>query len=162
VGGLALIGMALPDTYKVERSVEINAPAGRIFAHLNDPRAWAGWTVWNRRDPNMRVEYAGASSGAGAKWSWQSKTEGSGSMEFTSVDAPRLLQYKLFFPDFNSTSTGTITLTCAGIGTRVSWTNAGETGNNPLMRYFGMMMDRMIGPDFEGGLKNLKMLSEQA
>jgi hypothetical protein len=30
------------------------------------------------------------------------------------------------------------------------------------MRYFALAMDRMLGPDIEGGLKNLKTLAEAA
>jgi hypothetical protein len=33
-------------------------------------------------------------------------------------------------------------------------------GSNPLNRWFGLMMDRLVGPDFEAGLANLKRLAE--
>ena len=49
-----------------------------------------------------------------------------------------------------------------GSGTRVTWTNEGDMGTNPVNRYFGLMMDSMVGPDFEAGLKNLKALAERA
>ncbi len=52
-------------------------------------------------------------------------------------------------------------LTPDGSGTRVTWTNEGDMGANPVNRYFGLMMDRMVGPDFEAGLKNLKALAER-
>jgi len=34
-------------------------------------------------------------------------------------------------------------------------------GGNPLKHYLAMMMDRMVGPDFEAGLANLKALAEK-
>jgi len=34
-------------------------------------------------------------------------------------------------------------------------------GGSPVNRYFGLLMDRMVGPDFEGGLTNLKALAEK-
>jgi hypothetical protein len=43
-----------------------------------------------------------------------------------------------------------------------TWTNEGEMGGNPINRWFGLMMDRMVGPDFEAGLANLKKLAEAA
>jgi len=156
------VGLLLPRGYRVERSIEIAAAQERIFANLEDPRAWVKWTVWNQRDPNMALEYSGAPAGVGAKWAWRSKTEGTGSMEFTRVEAPALIEYRLFFPDFDAASTGQIRLAPAGTGTRVVWSNQGELGSNPLMRYIGLFMDSMMGPDFEAGLKNLKALAEKA
>lgn len=161
VGALLLIGFALPGTYQVERSIDIKAPADQVYARIVDPKAWAAWAVWNRRDPNMKIAYSGAPSGAGAKWAWESKTEGTGNMEFVRADPSKALEYKLYFPDFDSTSTGALTLAPSGGGTRVTWTNAGRMGMKPIGGYFALCMDRMIGPDFEAGLANLKTLAEK-
>lgn len=158
--GLLAIGLVLPSHFRVERSVQINAPADKVFAHLVDPREWKRWTVWNQRDPAMKIEYGGPKSGAGARWSWQSKSEGNGEMEFTEALPGQRLGYRLSFPDMGMQSAGLLTIAPAASGVRVSWTNEGEMGNNPINRWFGLMMDRMVGPDFEAGLANLKRLAE--
>jgi uncharacterized protein YndB with AHSA1/START domain len=158
---LVAVGFLLPSHFKVERSMEIAAPPEKIFSNIEDPHAWAKWTVWNQRDPNMQMTYSGAEKGQGAQWAWRSKTEGNGSMEFTNIDAPKLMEYRLSFPDYGMTSTGTMTLTPSGTGTKVSWTNEGDLGANPMNRYFGLIMDSMVGKDFDAGLKNLKALAEK-
>lgn len=160
---LALIGMVLPKNFRIERSIEIAAPAGKIYPLIADPHRWSKWGVWNQRDPNMTMEFSGAALGVGAKWSWQSKSEGNGAMEFTAADPDKRIAYKLTFVDFGMVSSGALTLapSGAGTGTTVSWTNAGEFGGNPFMRYFGLMMDRMVGKDFDAGLNNLKQLAEK-
>jgi uncharacterized protein YndB with AHSA1/START domain len=155
------IGFLLPRQYTVERSIEIAAPPARIFPLLEDPRAWTKWTVWQQRDPQMKLSYRGPEKGQGAGWSWDSKTEGKGSMEFTRVEAPRLLEYRLTFPEFNMSSIGRLELTPAGSNTKVTWTNAGDLGGNPIRRYFGLVMDSMVGKDFRGGLENLKAVVEK-
>jgi len=155
------IGFLLPSGFKVQRSTEIAAPPERIYALIADPREWRNWTVWNRRDPAMAVSYSGAPSGVGAKWSWQSKTEGNGEMEFTSAMPNDRIVYALHFPDFGMRSTGQLRLEPAGKVTRVTWSNEGDVGANPINRYFALMMDRMVGPDFEAGLANLKVLAER-
>lgn len=33
-------------------------------------------------------------------------------------------------------------------------------GNNPIAKYFGLLMDKLIGADFERGLNNLKTVCE--
>jgi uncharacterized protein YndB with AHSA1/START domain len=157
---LAAVGLLLPPHYKVQRSLEIGAPADKVYALIVDPREWKRWTVWNRRDPAMKMEYSGAPSGAGAKWSWQSATEGSGSMEFTDARPGERIVYRLSFPEFGMQSSGTLSIVPAGAGVRVTWTNEGDLGASPVNRWFGLMMDRLVGPDFEGGLANLKRLAE--
>jgi uncharacterized protein YndB with AHSA1/START domain len=157
VGG----GLALPSKFKVERTALINAPAEKVYGLVADPRAWPKWGVWNQRDPNMKMTFSGAASGQGAKWSWESKSEGSGAMEFTRVEPGKLVEYSLSFPDMGMNSRGALTMSAEGGGTRISWTNEGDVGGNPLMHWMTLMMDRMVGPDFEKGLANLKALAEK-
>jgi hypothetical protein len=37
----------------------------------------------------------------------------------------------------------------------------GEHGMNPIHRWFSLFMDKLVGPDFEAGLKSLKALAEK-
>lgn len=157
---LLAIGFLLPSHFRVERSVEINAPADRIYALLVAPGEWKRWTVWNRRDPAMKMEYGGPQAGVGARWSWRSETEGNGEMEFTEAVPNQRIGYKLTFPEFGMQSNGVLAITPTGNSQRVSWTNEGEMGSSPINRWFGLLMDRMVGKDFEAGLTNLKQLAE--
>ncbi len=159
---LAIVGFLLPGTYRVERAVEINATAEKIFPLLEDPKAWKQWSAWNQRDPAMKVTYSGAASGTGAKWSWESATEGSGEMTFTRVDAPRVLEYKLWFPEFQSGSIGALVLEPNGQRVRLVWRNEGKMDAKPIGGYLALVMDRMVGPDFEAGLKILKAIAERS
>jgi uncharacterized protein YndB with AHSA1/START domain len=154
-------GFLLPSTFLVQRSIEIDAPAKKIYDLVVEPKRWSEWSVWTRRDPAMKITYAGPPFGMGAKWSWQSKSEGNGSMEITRVEPDRSVEYALIFADFNMRSTGALRLEPAGKGTRVTWSSSGDVGGNPLKHYMAALMDRMVGPDFEGGLANLKALAEK-
>ena len=165
IGSLMLlivgVGLFLPSQFEVQRAIDIDAPPEKVYDYVVDTRQWKSWTAWNRRDPDMRIVYSGPPFGMGAKWSWESKTEGRGSMEFTRVEPNRRVEYRLLFPEFNMTSTGALILEPVGKGTRITWTNVGDTGNNPLKHYLSATMDRMVGPDFEQGLANLKALAEK-
>ena len=165
IGAVVLLlvagGVFISSAYKVERSAVINAPPGKIYDLVVEPKQWTKWSVWNQRDPNMKITYKGPPFGMGSKWEWVSKTEGSGSMEFTRVEPDRAVEYSLSFPEYNMRSTGAITLEPSGAATKVTWNAAGDLGKNPLKHYLALVMDRMIGPDFEGGLANLKALAEK-
>jgi uncharacterized protein YndB with AHSA1/START domain len=155
------IGFFLPSQFLVSRSIVVNAPAAKVYDLVADPRLWAKWSVWSQRDPNMYVQYSGPAFGQGAKWSWKSKSEGTGSMEFPRVEPNRRIDYTLSFPEYGMKSTGQFTFEPQGNATKVTWTNAGDVGTNPLKHYFAVLMDRMVGPDFEKGLASLKVLAEK-
>lgn len=157
---LVVGGWLLPATFKVTRSVSIAAPPERVYALVADPRSWAKWSVWNRRDPAMQVTYSGAASGAGAVWDWKSASQGDGRMTFTAAEPPRRVAFDLYFPDFGTTSKGDLVFAPEDAGTKVSWTMNGDMGRNPLYHWFALFSEQMIGPDFEGGLANLKQVAE--
>jgi len=156
-------GYVLSSRYTVSRSIVIQAPAEKVYPLVASPREWTRWSVWNRRDPGMRIDYAGPDSGSGAKWTWHSKSQGDGSMTFTSAEPPRRVAYALYFSDFNTTSTGDLQLAAEGAGaTRVTWTMDGDMGANPVFHWMALFADRMIGKDFEAGLANLKEVVEKS
>ena len=45
-------------------------------------------------------------------------------------------------------------------GTHVTWSFDSEFGLNLVGRYFGLMLDGIVGPDYEKGLQNLKTMAE--
>ena len=156
-------GYLLSPRFVVSRSVVVQAPPEKVYPLVASPREWAKWSVWMRRDPAMRIAYDGPDSGSGAKWSWQSRSEGNGSMTFTAAEPPRRVAYALFFSDFGTTSTGDLLLAPEGTGaTRVTWTLNGDMGANPVFHWMALFADGMVGKDFEGGLANLKQVVEKS
>jgi hypothetical protein len=83
-------------------------------------------------------------------------------MTLTAIQPAKQVVYTLVFPDFGMTSTGIVNLAPAAEGVRVTWVDEGDLGMNPMHRWLGLFLDRMIGPDFEKGLAKLKTISEAA
>jgi len=156
----AAVSLALPSRFRVERSVAIAAPAEKVYLLVAAPAEWKRWSAWNQRDPKMQVDYGGPAAGVGARWSWRSDSEGNGAMEFTEAVPGERIAYRLSFPDMGMQSSGVLRIEPQGSGVKVSWSNEGDMGANPLYRWFGLFMDRLVGPDFEAGLNNLKRLAE--
>ncbi len=161
---LAIVGTGffLPSSFEVKRTTVINAPPGKVYDLVVEPRTWTKWSVWNQRDPNMQVTYSGPPFGQGARWSWESKEEGSGTMEFVRVEPNARIEYTLSFPEFGMKSGGEWLFEPQGAGTRVTGSDRGNVGPNPLKHYLAWGMDRLVGPDFEAGLANLKSLAEKS
>jgi len=158
---LALVSFAFPRHYRVERSLVINAKPEAVLAHVADLSAWKSWGAWQERDPGMKLSYSTPSTGVGAWSAWESKKEGNGKMTITEL-APAKVNYHLEFPDMGTQSNGAIELLAGTGGVKVVWTDTGDLGMNPIMRWFGLFLDKsIIGPDFERGLANLKRLVEK-
>ncbi|AXR06237.1 SRPBCC family protein [Salinimonas sediminis] len=158
--GVIIVSFVLPDEYEVERSIIIAAEPDDIYPEVVNLKAWPSWGVWFQRDPNMQIKYGGPDRAIGMFSKWESESQGDGKMEITELKHNKKVIYSLYFPEYEMGSTGVITLEPTEEGTRVTWSDSGEVGNNPVNRYFVLMMDDMIGPDFETGLENLKTVVE--
>ncbi|MBD3584836.1 SRPBCC family protein [Salinimonas sp. HHU 13199] len=154
------VGLLLPKEYEVSRSIVIDAEPAEIYPSVVDLKQWSSWGVWFQRDPNMQIEYGGPDRAIGMYSKWQSATQGSGEMEITELKHNKQVEYSLWFPEYDMGSTGRITLETTPEGTRVIWRDSGEVGANPVDRYLVLMIDNMMGPDFETGLENLKTVVE--
>jgi len=153
----------MADTYTVERTTIINAPADKVYAQIVDFRNWRAWSPWDDLDPDMKRSYSGPDSGVGASYAWSgNRKAGDGQMKITEAVEPSSVQIALdFLKPFKSSSTTTFNLKPQGEATEVTWT---MTGPKTLMtRVIGVFksMDKMVGPDFEKGLTKLKGATEQ-
>jgi hypothetical protein len=158
---LMLVGLVLPGHYRVERSTEIAAKPAVIFAHVGDLRAWREWGVWDARDPAMKIAYSPATNEVGAWSQWTSKSQGDGKMTVSAARPPDDFEYRMDFTDMSMVALGTVALAPAPDGaTRVTMAMEGDLGHNPMYRWFGVFMGKLIGPDFETCLANLKRISE--
>lgn len=169
IGLAALVAILLvvvatrPDTYHVERSTKIEAPAEIIFASVNDFRAFSEWSPWEKRDPNMKRTISTPSAGVGATYAWEGNKEvGKGKMTLTESQAPTLTKERLeFLEPFPSVAdTGFKIKAEGGNAATVTWYMDGKSNFMGKAMSLVMDMDKMIGKDFEEGLANLKRVSE--
>ena len=152
-----------PDSFRIERSATINAPAEKIFSVLSDFHQWGGWSPWEHRDPALKRNFSGAERGKGAVYGWEGNKEvGTGRMEILEASTPSKLVIKLdFLKPFEAHNTAEFTMLPQGNATNVHWVMHGPAPfMSKLMQVF-MSFDKMIGKDFEAGLANLKLLTEK-
>ncbi len=157
---LVAVAFILPKTSHVERSTTIDRPASEVFAVLNNFKRFSAWSPWFDLDPNAKYTFSGASSGVGAKMAWVgNKDVGTGSQEIIESRPSDSLKVQLDFGDMGR-PTAEFHLVPAGQGTKVTWTLDQSFESSLIGRYFGLMMDSMVGKDYEKGLSKLKTLVE--
>ena len=69
-----------PDTFRVERSAQIQAPPDRLFPLINDLRAFNTWNPYEKKDPAIKGSYGATTVGPGATYAWESDKVGVGEM----------------------------------------------------------------------------------
>ncbi len=155
------VGLVLPDRVHVQRSIKIQAPDAQVFALVNSFRRFDQWSPWADKDPQMKVQISGPAYGVGAHYEWTgNKAVGSGTQEIVGSTENAQVKTRLSFAGFDQPSLATFDLEQDGPSTRVTWGLEISLGRNPIGHYFGLLMDRQIGPDYERGLARLKTLAE--
>ena len=152
-----------PTSMRIERSLEMNAPASAIFPLINDFHQWAVWSPWEKMDPNLKRTFSGPDAGVGATYQWAgNKKVGEGRMTIMESRPPEWLNVKLeFLKPWKATNQSMFRLEPAEAGTKVVWAMEGE--RNFMMKAMGvfMNMEKMIGKDFDAGLAAMKAAVEK-
>jgi hypothetical protein len=150
------------NTFRVERSIAISAPADRIYQEIVDFHRWTAWSPWEGLDPNLRRRYEGPDSGVGAIYAWEgTRKVGTGRMEIVNASAPTNLTINLdFLKPFKAHNQAHFSLAEGAGVTKVTWAMTGpKTLGTRIMSIF-TSMDKLVGRDFEKGLAQLKSVAE--
>jgi uncharacterized protein YndB with AHSA1/START domain len=163
VAAVLVIATTKPDTFTVQRATSIAAPREKIFPLIDDFRAWASWSPYEKMDPAMKKSLGGAASGKGAVYEWEGNNKvGKGRMEIAEVAPPsRIIVNMDFDRPMKASHIAEFTLEPNGPSTIVSWAMHGR--NVYMTKVMGTFidMDNLIGRDFETGLANLKAIAER-
>ena len=161
--GILAFAATRSDSFSVQRSTTINAPADKVFPLINDFHRWAEWSPWEKLDPDMKRSFGGPAAGVGTTYGWTGNSKvGEGRMEILKADPAARVDIKLdFIKPFEGHNIAEFTLTPKGQSTEVLWVMHGPAPFiSKLMGVF-VSMDSMIGKDFESGLANLKAAAEK-
>jgi uncharacterized protein YndB with AHSA1/START domain len=162
VGGVLIYAATKPDSFTVQRSATITASPEKLFAQINDIKAFNKWNPFALKDPAMKLRYEGATSGPGAAYVWESETVGVGRMEVIEAASPNRVAMRLAFEKpFQATNRVDFTLMPQGSTTQVTWVMSGSMPYSHKLMTIFVDMDKMIGSDFETGLANLKAATER-
>ncbi len=152
-----------PNTFAVERHLDIAATPAQLHPLIVDLHQFNTWNPYNRKDPTMQGQYSGPASGPGAVYDFKgNKDVGSGRITVTG-SSPELVNMKLdMFEPMEGHNQVEFKLTPQSPSTtRVTWAMHGPSPYIARLVGIVLNMDKMIGGDFEAGLANLKAQAEK-
>ncbi len=163
IASIALIivvgGLLLSDKGHVARTGFVDASPRQVHALVNDLSLIKSWSPWLAMDTNAVLTFSGPTSGVGAKYTWVSEKLDNGSYTIAS-STPEKVEIDLVFGQMEP-ALATFTLTPKGNGTEVTWTLDTDAKGNIFSRWFNVMLDMMVGPDFEKGIANMTAPSKK-
>ena len=145
VVGFCVVAALRPAAYRVDRSLDITAPAERVFAIVGDVDQLAG-VFMLFGEPVDKLVKAGK-----AKLTIEERVASEKVATKLEITSP-----------MKSTSTGAVTLASTPTGSRVMWSMQGD--HNFVGKAFRVIVntDNMLGADLEKGLAQLKTVAEAA
>ena len=162
---LLIIAIFLKKEYTVERSITINKPKQEVFDYIKLLKNQDNFSVWAKKDPNMKKEYTGTEGTVGFVSAWDSdnKDVGKGEQEITKIEEGNRVDYALRFlkPMEGNATAYLSTEAAAETQTNVKWGIQGRMAYPMNIMQLFMNMDKMLGADLEQGLANLKEILEK-
>jgi uncharacterized membrane protein len=157
-----IVALFVSKDYKVEKSITINKPKTEIFNYIKSLKNQDNFSKWASLDPSMKKSYTGTDSTVGFTSHWEGNDKvGKGEQEIKKITEGQRMDFELRFekPMKDVAQAYMTTDSVAPNQTLVKW---GLTGHMTYpMNIMGLVMNKMIGGDFETGLANLKALQEK-
>jgi uncharacterized protein YndB with AHSA1/START domain len=151
-----------PDNFRIERRMTVDAPPQEVFAQVNDFRKWDDWSPWAKLDPDATVAFEGPRAGQGAVFKWAGNDKiGQGTMTLVASKPGEFVRVDVeFVKPFEGKSTSEFTFRPQGDRTQVTWTSYGPMTFLSKAMCLIMNMEKMLGPDMEKGLVQMKAVAE--
>jgi Polyketide cyclase / dehydrase and lipid transport len=162
VAALAVLAAStwlLPRNVRVQRSAHVPASADAILALASSNQGYQRFNPYLSSDPALKIEPFGPAQGVGSGFRFSSK-DGKGSQTVAAV-SDSSVDFAIDLGPMGQPRQR-IEVQPATSGTQVVWTMQADMGLNPIGRVMGLFMDRIVGPTFETGLKNLSLATARA
>ena len=151
-----------PDSFSVQRSTVIRAPADKIQPLIADLHRFNAWNPFNKKDPSIKLTYTGPASGRGAGFDFAGNSEvGQGRIVVVDAQPAKVTMTLDMTAPMAAHNNVEFTLTPQGDGTQVTWAMRGAQPFIGKLMGLVFNIDRMIGSEFEAGLADLKREAEK-
>lgn len=157
---MCLIG---PSKVSISRTIAVKSQKETVLKKIGDFRCFHDeWSPWTRIEPEMEVDYKGTPGEMGHYYFWKGTKDsvGTGSMEIDSVLNNGYRHALVFSSPQESKAITWFLVNEKDSLLEIEWKMEMQIPFPGRAFMLFMNMDKMIGPDFESGLNNLKTALE--
>lgn len=157
IGLLVALSYLVPRKTVVSRSAKIAASTDKVYALVASNTGYQRFNPYHDTDANLQIDLFGPAQGIGSGFAFKGK-EGKGTQTITDVSTERAVTMQIDMGAMGK-PVQHFELNPNTDGTEVTWSIEADSGYNPMMRVFGLLMDKFVGGNIERGLQNLAKAS---
>ena len=148
----ALVWLACLDgRFRVERDLEIAAPARFTFEAVADLKSWPEWSPWLLHETDAEIAFSDDCRQPGGYYAWAGKRLGAGKLIHRELRPYTRIEQRIeFLRPWRTSNRVTWEFEDRGEKTLASWEMSGRMPF--LLRFMAAKMEPAIGRDFELGL----------
>jgi hypothetical protein len=162
VAGLVAYAATRPDTFRIERSTLINAPADTVHAILTDLRRGREWSPFERKDPNLKRSFSGPETGVGSALEWEGDMNvGAGKLSIAQATPSKITLNLDMRKPMEGHNIVEYALATQGDATHLTWSMHGKMNLIAKVMCIFINLEKDLGSEFEKGLRDLKALAER-
>jgi carbon monoxide dehydrogenase subunit G len=150
-----------PDTFRIERSIEIHASPEAVVGKVNDLHEFNRWNPFALAEKTNQIEYRGPASGVGSSFSWQGEKSGNGTMTILESSPAQVVMRLEFRKPYVADNRALFSFVPNGAETRMTWAMTGRYVFLHKLMGTVFNMDKMVGGEFDKGLATLKSQLER-
>lgn len=159
-----VFSLVLSPVAHVEREGVIDARPEVIYQEIVNMHNLVHWIPWGDPDTGLQLTLSDPYSGPGARYAWTDPSHKipDGYFRITGVDRNHSVHFRMNIRGIPpSTGSFQLALTLDGKHTWIKWILDTRVGWWPWWKFYGTMMDRLVGPSLENGLNRLKAICEK-
>ncbi len=137
----------------VTRTGHTDAPAEQIIALVSCTEGFTKINPHLTADPKLEITPIGEAVGVGSGFAFRGKN-GKGTQTVAQV-SDGAVDYAIDMGSMGRCTQRIAAVASERGGSDIEWTMVLDAGGNPLLRIFGMMAGRVVGPTLETGIRNL-------
>lgn len=158
---LLVIPLFLPSDFHVERSIIIERHVDVVFTAVTNMKERSEWDPWIEMEPDAKMLINMTPNIIGSGFSWKGEVIGEGKLKITEFLSNRYIKSKIEFISPQKMEADVLWSFDEMNGdTKITWAFEG-TLSYPIEKWYGIFLDKSMGPQFEKGLSNLKQFVEK-
>lgn len=165
IGLVLVVALFVKKEYVVEKQIVINKSKQEVYNYVLLLKNQNNFSKWATSDPAMEKTFKGVDGTVGFVSVWKSKVKnvGAGEQEIVKIDPGKRIDYELRFKEpMEDTNMAHMTVDSISPNqTLVKWGFDGVMTYPTNVTLLFLDFDKMIGGDFEFGLKKLKEILER-
>ncbi|WP_425355714.1 hypothetical protein [Pseudoalteromonas aliena] len=152
-----ILGLILPQSYSVDKTIQINSSQNTIRVLVGDFKQWHKWSPWQQISPSTTFIISEPSAGVGAYQSWESMW-GFGEMTITAMSGSEIT-FNVLLNEENIIK-GTLSFVNNSKALTVTCQIKGQATNALFSGYVAFITQYILNNAVTLGLNNLKATAQ--